>query len=129
MQKVIFKIRIDQLQPSQPYLSQPRLDNILRITDFLLRPLGVREMSGRYCIIEGHERCFALDSLGRTEVDVYVDSGSKDAEIWKECVDITMHEGVAVIHDLGSRILPGNLFRQLWLARKKELASGRLAGA
>lgn len=121
MEKKVFRVRIDQLQPSQPYLSRARLDNILRNTGFILRPVGVRELKGRYCVIEGHERCFALNSLGYNEVEVFIDTSAKDENIWQDCVKITIEEGVAAIADLGNRILSPALFKQNWVMRKKLL--------
>ena len=117
-----FRVRIDQLQPSQPYLSRARLENIMRNTAFILKPVGVRELNGRLCIIEGHERLLALQTLGSTEVDVYIDESDKDAEIWQKCVEICIHEGIASVQDLEDRLLTPSGYRQLWIERKKELS-------
>ena len=116
-----FRVRIDQLQPSQPFLSRVRLENIMRNTAFLLRPVGVRELNGRLCIIEGHERLMALHNLGSQEVEVYIDDSDRDAKIWKECVEIAISNGIATIIDLEDRFLSPSGFRQLWIERKKEL--------
>lgn len=116
-----FRVRIDQLQPSQPFLSRVRLENIMRNTAFLLRPVGVRELNGRLCVIEGHERLMALHNLGTQEVEVYIDDSERDAKIWKECVEICITNGIATITDLEDRFLSPSGFRQLWLERKKEL--------
>ncbi len=116
-----FRVRIDQLQPSQPFLSRVRLENIMRNTAFLLRPVGVRELNGRLCVIEGHERLMALHNLGSQEVEVYIDQSERDATIWQECVEICMKCGVASILDLEDRFLSPSGFRQLWIERKREL--------
>jgi len=121
MKRETFTIRIDQLQPSQPFLSQARLDNILRNTAFLLRPVHVREINGRYFLNEGHERCFALYSTGRATIEAYVDNSDTDLEIWKRCVEITVDSGVANISDLSEKILAPAMFRQLWVQRKKDM--------
>lgn len=124
MKRETFKIRIDQLQPTQPYLSQARLDNILRNTDFILRPVGVREINGRYCIIEGHERCYALTSIGKREVEVFQDNSSADPRVIEKCLELTIDSGVACVSDFATRILPANMFRQFWIQRKKEIKEG-----
>ena len=116
-----FRVRIDQLQPSQPFLSRARLENIMRNTAFLLRPIGVRELNGRLCVIEGHERLMALHNLGSQEVEVYIDESEKDAKIWKECVEICIKRGIATITDLEDHFLSPSGFRQLWIEIKREL--------
>lgn len=121
MKRETFFVRLDQLQPSQPFLSQARLDNILRNTAFILRPVHVRELFGRYCLIEGHERCFALLSAGHSNVEAYVESNDAEFALFKKCVEITIDSGVATVGDFSERILPPAQFRQLWVQRKKEL--------
>lgn len=121
MKRETFNIRLDQLQPSQPFLSRARLDNIMRNTGFILRPVHVREMNGRYCIIEGHERCFALLGAGHSTVEAYVESNDSELALFKKCVEITVDSGVATVGDFSERILPPAQFRQLWVQRKKEL--------
>ncbi len=121
MKRETFKIRIDQLQPTQPYLSQARLDNILRNTDFILKPVAVIEIKGRYCIIEGHERCYALVSAGKRDVEAYIETSAKDFPIIEKCVELTIDSGVACISDFSNRILSPSMFRQLWVQRKKEM--------
>lgn len=116
-----FRVRIDQLQPSQPYLSKARLENIMRNTAFLLRPVAVRELNGRLCAIDGHERLMALHNLGRAEVDVYIDDSERDGKIWKKCVEICMKEGISSILDLENRFVSPSGFRQLWIEKKREL--------
>lgn len=130
MKRDLFKINIDQLQPSQPFLSQGRLDNIARNTDFLLRPVAVRELNGRYCIIEGHERCYALVSLGYKEVEAYIDDSENDRYVWQECVKLTTEAGIANVMDLENSVLPIALFREKWVQRKRKLnekAAGNLS--
>jgi len=117
-----FRVRIDQLQPSQPYLSKARLENILRNTAFLLYPVAVRELNGRLCAIDGHERLMALHSLGRTEVEVYLDDSERDGKIWQKCVEICMSEGISSILDLENRFVTPSGFRQLWIEKKRQLA-------
>jgi len=116
-----FRVRIDQLQPSSPYLSCARLDTIMRNTAFLLKPVAVRELNGRLCVIEGHERLLALQNLGSVEVDVYVDESDKDIDIRKQCVEMCMQQGIASIHDLEERLLSPSGYLQLWIERKREM--------
>lgn len=123
-----FSVRIDQLQPSQTYISQARLNNISRHVQFLSRPVPVRLIDGRLCVVEGHERCFALFSLGEKNVSVYIDDReSPSDEAFKKMVKFTEDNGVASIQDFDQRILQPADFRVLWLEKKKELSDGKTA--
>ncbi len=116
-----FSVRIDQLQPSQTFISQARLSNISRHVQFLSRPVPVRLIDGRLCVVEGHERCFALYSLGEKNVSVFIDDREKPSEeIFKRMVKFTEDSGVASIQDFEERILQPVDFRALWLEKKKE---------
>ncbi len=120
------KTRIDQLQPSQPYLSQGRLNNISRHTDFLNRPVPVRLVQGRLCIVEGHERCFALASTGITEVETYIDTCTSPTEAeFQDLVNYTCDKGVSSIHDLEDHVLSPAEFRHVWLEKKKNIVEGK----
>ncbi len=113
-----FVIRIDQLQPSQPFLSRDRLNNILSNTSFLLRPVAVIELNGRFCLLEGHERCYALASVGIEEVEAYIDTSLCKSN-WRKCVEYTMSQGVACVDDFDNRIVDAAIFKQIWVQKKK----------
>ncbi|MEW6713178.1 MAG: hypothetical protein AB1403_25380 [Candidatus Riflebacteria bacterium] len=130
MSKETFSVRIDQLQPSQTYISQARLDNISRHVQFLSRPVPVRKINGRLCIVEGHERCFALHSMGETNVQAYLDSKpSPEESCFKQMVKYAADSGIASIADFEDRILNPAEFRVLWLAKKKDFLCQENAAA
>ena len=64
----------------------------------------------------------ALHSLGRTEVEVYLDDSERDGKIWQKCVEICMSEGISSILDLENRFVTPSGFRQLWIEKKRQLA-------
>jgi len=122
MSQETFSVRIDQLQPSQTYISQARLDNISRYVQFLSRPVPVRKINGRLCLVEGHECCYALHSMGKTTIRAYLDTRPSPGEkCFKEMVKYTADSGVASVADFEDRILNPAEFRVLWLAKKKDL--------
>lgn len=124
-----FSARIDQLQPSQTYLSRARLNNISRHIQFISKPLPVRLIDGRLCIIEGHERCFALYSLGEKNVQVYIDNRPIPSdENFQRMVKYAEESGIVSMADFEDRIVEPSDFRVLWLEKKKEFAS-QAAGA
>jgi hypothetical protein len=124
-----FSVRIDQLQPSQTYLSRARLLNISRHVDFIKKPVPVRLINGRLCLVEGHERCFALSSLGNEMVDVYIDGNrSMSDQVFARLVELAIADGIASIQDFADRLVEPDEFRTLWLEKKKNIQnSGRSA--
>ena len=116
-----FRIAIDQMQPSVLYLSRARLDIVMRNTAFIVRPVPVREIHGRLCIVEVHERLLALQMLGAAEAEVYVDEAQTDYKIWEHCVVLCESQGISSINDLEDRIIGLSGYRQLWIERRREL--------
>lgn len=116
-----FSVRVDQLQPSQIYLSEARIRNIARHVNFLSRPVPVRKVNGQYCIVEGHERCYILNSIGEENVTVYLDEKSNlSDEVFAEMVKFASDAGITSITDLDDRIVPPAQFKSLWLEKKKK---------
>lgn len=125
-----FSARLDQLQPSQTYLSQARLNNITRHVQFLSRPVPVRLVDGRLCIVEGHERCFALYSMNEKNVKVYIDSRPTLSNgAFVNMVRYAEENGVASIADFEDRIVNPADFRVLWLEKKKGFLNNSSIGA
>lgn len=116
-----FRVRIDQLQPSAPYLSRARLDTILSNTAFILKPVAVKEYNGRLCIIEGHERLLALQTLGLSEVEVYLEDAPADPALWEICVELCERQGITSILDMEDRVVSLSGYLQLWIDRKREM--------
>ncbi|HNX77833.1 MAG TPA: ParB N-terminal domain-containing protein [Candidatus Rifleibacterium sp.] len=116
-----FRVRIDQLQPSAPYLSRARLDTIMSNTAFILKPVAVKERHGRLCIIEGHERLLALQTLGLSEVEVYLDDSPPDPALLETCIELCEKQGIASILDMEDRLVSLSGYLQLWIERKREM--------
>ncbi|MGM0600918.1 MAG: hypothetical protein ACQETH_14000 [Candidatus Rifleibacteriota bacterium] len=117
-----FLVKLDQLQPSQPYLSKARMENITHHLAFLEKPVPVRKIDGRICIVEGHERCFALLSAGRGEISAYLDDNDRLSEkAFEEFVHFTCDCGVSSLNDLEDKVVDSAHFKQLWLSKKKEI--------
>jgi hypothetical protein len=115
-------VKLDQLQPSQPYLSKARIDNITHHLAFLEKPVPVRKIDGRLCIVEGHERCFALLSAGRGEISAYLDQNERlSQKAFEELVHFTCDCGVSTLNDLEEKVVDPDHFKQLWLSKKKEI--------
>lgn len=122
MGKETFSVRIDQLQPTQTHLSQARIESISRHVGFLAKPLAVKLIEGRLCVVDGHERLFALSSVGQENVEVYMDdnSGLTD-EAFMALVKYCCDKGITSIHDLENRVVSPRNFKMLWLDEKRKI--------
>ena len=116
-----FRIAIEQLQPSVLYLSRARLDIVMGNTAFIVRPVPVKEVHGRLCIVEGHERLLALLTLGAAEAEVYVDESRACDKALEQCVAWCENHGISSINDLEDRIIGLSGYRQLWIERRRAL--------
>jgi hypothetical protein len=83
-------------------------------------------VQGRLCIVEGHERCFALASTGITEVETYIDTRPNPSETgFQDLVNYTCDKGISSIHDLEDHVLSPAEFRHIWLEKKKNILEGK----
>lgn len=117
----IFELPIDQIQPSQLYISQAKLagvhawlepDGLSHFT-----PIPVKELNGRIIYTDGHTRAFALYQKGVQTVPVYRDEDELDWEAYQICVDWCLEAGIRRIADLAGRILDEEAYKTLWLKR------------
>ncbi|MGT2706924.1 hypothetical protein ACVRXQ_03070 [Streptococcus panodentis] len=68
-----------QIQPSQFYLSQEKLDGIsIDFTKQELEPLPVKRMDGKVFFTDGHSRAFKAYQAGLSELPVYFDLDELD---------------------------------------------------
>jgi hypothetical protein len=98
------------------------MENITHHLAFLEKPVPVRKIDGRICIVEGHERCFALLSAGRGEIFAYLDENERlSQKAFEELVHFTCDCGVSSLNDLEEKVVDSAHFKQLWLSKKKEI--------
>jgi len=121
----IFMMRLDELQPSQLFISSEKLSQEMRDFDALkpdsLSPVPVKELGDRTILTDGHTRALAALLSGLSEVRVCWEDDEMDWEAYEICVDWCEREGIHTIADLKDRIVPPAEYETLWLNRCKEM--------
>jgi hypothetical protein len=121
----IFVMKLDQIQPSQLFVSSEKLANILRDYDRLkpelLEPLPVKKLGNEVILTDCHTLALAAHLRGISEIRVYWDKEELDWDAYKICVDWCKKEGVHSVADLKDRVVSAKEFDLLWLKRCKEM--------
>lgn len=118
-------MKLDQIQPSQLFVSSEKLSNILRDYDRLkpelLEPLPVTKLGDEVILTDCHTLALAAFLRGISEVRVYWDKEELDRDGYKICVDWCKKEGVHSVADLKDRVVSAKEFDLLWVKRCKEM--------
>ncbi|MFW5904490.1 MAG: GNAT family N-acetyltransferase [Candidatus Saliniplasma sp.] len=114
--KETFRKRLDEITPSQLYLSSEKLKTIQK-NETDLEPLPVKHISDKVILLDGHHRAFSLYKRGVKTIEVYEDDDDLDWLEYLVCVDWCEDEGIRSIEDLENRIVKEEDFDKLWLDR------------
>lgn len=121
----IFSLPISALQPSQLYINQSKLNNVLEWFNAShqkgMDPLPIKDIKGRMTLTDGHTRAVAAHISGLTEVPVYIDTDELDMEAYKKCVEWCNEAEIKSPVDLSKRIVSYKEYQHLWLKRCMEL--------
>ncbi len=117
----VFKLRLDEIQPSQLYISRPRLDTLLKRiktgNTSSIEPIPIKELDGELVSTDGHTRGVAWHLCGYAEVEVEWEDLEMDWEAYTICVQWCKDEGIHSIIDLKYRIINSHDYQKLWLDR------------
>jgi hypothetical protein len=123
-----FIMALDQLQPSQLYISATKLAWV-KEHNAAREPLPVKRLSGRVVLTDGHTRALAAWQAGRREIEVYWDPDELDWEAYEICVDWCLEAGIRSVAGLAGRVVPPAEYEIVWLERcarmQQALAQGR----
>lgn len=133
----VFLFPLAQLQPSQLYISEAKLADVLAWwqppTLETLEPVPIKRLNARVIYTDGHTRAFAAHRLGFTEIPVVWDEDELDWEAYQICVDWCLDVGIHTITDLEGRVILPEQYETLWHDRcqvmQDELARQRAARA
>ena len=118
--QVVF-VKLDQLQPSQLYISQDKLSAVQATTDFFspegVQAIPVKDLGGLSVMTDGHTRVFAAHLAGLTCVPTYDDPDDLDWEAYQICVDWCRVEGIHSVADLVGRVVNAEDYERLWYDR------------
>lgn len=127
MSKVFYK-PLDELQPSQLYISAAKLACVQRDFDparsDTLEPIPIKALDGRVIMTDGHTRALAAYLAGLTEVPVVWDEDELDWEAYQICVEWCLEAGIRTIADLQDRIVPAEEYEVVWHQRCREMQRG-----
>ena len=121
----IFRMRLDEIQPSQLYLNRAKLAHVdvmwhPRTLD-MLPPIPVKWLDGRIIFTDGHHRAFAAYRCGFDVVPVFWDEDELDWEAYRICVAWCLTVSIATIRDLGRHIVSPEDYVTCWLDRCKAM--------
>jgi hypothetical protein len=121
----IFIMKLDQIQPSQLFISSDKLNNVLRDYDRfkpeLVEPLPVKKLGKRVVLTDGHTRALAVFLRGALEARVYWDEEELDEDAYKTCVTWCRKEGVTSITDLKDKVVSAEEYDKLWVKRCEKM--------
>jgi hypothetical protein len=122
--QVVF-VKLDQLQPSQLYISQEKLSIIQAAYDLSspegVQPIPVKDLGRLRVMTDGHTRAFAAYLTGLTSVPTYDDPDDLDWEAYQICVDWCRAEGIHSVADLAGRVVNAEDYEHLWYDRCREM--------
>jgi hypothetical protein len=119
------KKRLEDIQPSQLYISFEKLCNVMKRfnpSDLdSIEPIPVKKLGDDVIFVDGHTRAFAAYLCGVSEVPVYWEVEELDWEAYEICVDRCKESGIRRISDLKNRVVPQKDFEILWYKRCEDM--------
>jgi hypothetical protein len=124
-EKDIFTLQLDEIQPSQLFISRSKLNKILRSYDYIhpktITPVSVKMLDGELIYTDGHTRAFALHQEGQLKVRAIWESDELDWEAYRICVDWCKGESIQKIGDLKDRIIDSTEYMEKWISRCRKM--------
>ena len=116
-----FRLRIDQIQLSQLYISSAKLAGIMRVfedgNESNLEPVPIKEIDGVLVATDGHTRLLAWFLNGHEEVGCEWEDTEMDWDAYRVCMQWCKEEGIQTVADLANRIISPEDYEVLWLDR------------
>ena len=128
-----FRMNLEDIQPSQLYISRKKLDRILEAFDKDMAhktpPVPIKELDGEMISTDGHTRALAWYLKGHSDVLCEWEDVEMDWEEYRICVEWCKEAGIRGIPDLHDKIISAEDYKILWLGRcwamQKELEEER----
>jgi nitroreductase len=123
--KEIFLMKINDIQPSQLYISRIKLDyalDALQTTGFdKKRALPIIVINNKKILSDGHSRALAALMEGYEEIPVYYDKDELNMQMYEICVHWCLEQGITTIADLKNRIVNEKEYEKLWIKRCQKM--------
>lgn len=121
----IFMLPLEDLQPSQLYVSAGKMRNVREWMDAAgsseMDPIPVKRFQGRWLMTDGHTRAAAACLAGWEQVPVYLDEEQLDMAAYAKDVEWCEEEGVLSPAALTARIVSHADYERLWRKRCQEM--------
>jgi hypothetical protein len=116
-----FRLRIDQIKPSQLYISSAKLADVMKVfeneNENTLDPIPIKDLDGMLVATDGHTRLLAWFLSDYEEVDCEWEDLEMDWDEYRICLRWCREEGVQTVADLANRIISPEEYEVLWLDR------------
>lgn len=120
-----FILSINEIQPSQLYISSKKLNKMKRyiesINDDELEPLPIKKIGNKVFFTDGHTRAYTLYQKGYEKVKVYWDQDELNWLNYLVCVGWCDKSGINDISDLDDRVVEHKKYEKLWIQRCGEM--------
>ncbi|MEM2087828.1 MAG: ParB/Srx family N-terminal domain-containing protein [Thermoproteota archaeon] len=121
----IFKMRLEDIQPSQLYISFKKLCEVMKRFNpsdpGSMEPIPVKKLGDDVIFVDGHTRAFAAFLCGISEVLVYWEDEQLDWEAYEICVEWCKESGIRSISDLKNRVVSQKDYEILWHKRCEDM--------
>jgi hypothetical protein len=118
-------MKLNQIQPSQLYISSERLSEVIialdRLKPDLIKPIPVKKLGDKIVLTDDHTLALAAFLRGIWEVRAYWEEDELDWEAYEVCVEWCRKEGVRTIADLKNRVVPPKEYNVLWVNRCRKM--------
>ncbi|MBD3407719.1 MAG: hypothetical protein GF411_16495 [Candidatus Lokiarchaeota archaeon] len=116
-----FRMKLEDIQPSQLYISRKKLNKIMKLfetnREYLLPPIPIKKLNGYMMSTDGHTRAIAWFLNGHEEVECEWEDCDLDWEAYAICIDWCIEEGINSLTDLKERIVSHETYKIVWLDR------------
>lgn len=116
---------LEEIQPSQLYISRAKLNAILAQVDFsiitAIPPIPIKALNGLLIMTDGHTRAYAAYLEGLNAIPVMWDEDDLDWEAYQICVNWCQTEGIYSIADLHTRVVSAQDYQDKWLDRCRKM--------
>ena len=116
-----FRLGLDEIQPSQLYISRAKYAEVVKQFDSdrrsQLEPIPIKELDGELVSTDGHTRGVLWVLKGYSKVDCVWEDLEMDWEAYRICVQWCKDAGITSIYDLRDRFLDHTEYEVLWLER------------
>ncbi|MGC9780703.1 MAG: hypothetical protein HZR80_15790 [Candidatus Heimdallarchaeota archaeon] len=117
----VFYMDLEQIQPSQLYISKRKLRKIQKAIDptdvSTLEVVPIKKLGSDIIYTDGHTRAYAAYLAGITRIRVEWETEDLDWEMYEICVGWCKEAGIFTVVDFKGREIDQKSYRKLWYKR------------